>query len=244
MKKFLLGIALVFGTLFIVIVIKLCFFPAPITLDGFSHLNIVFEGQDGKGTAKVSGNDFAYSGNDQDILEFLETVEYEIEPNTNLNNYDSVTVTLKFSEDDRKKANVEFKSREQIFKVAGLEVSEEQKAKTTENIDGVDIPKSWELSEEEKQAYVDYVHGLEADENETLEEQGVQAAWEKGTATEETKKENKKFYTKDYNGSSTVAYKRANEYGMTSSQEFRVIPFVSDEGVTKGYECIFKENEK
>ena len=60
--------------------------------------------------------------------------------------------------------------------------------------------------------------------------------------TTETKKENKEFLTKDYANNSTVAFKRANEYGLTSSQEFKVQPIIKKDK-TIGYECIFKGSE-
>ena len=59
-----------------------------------------------------------------------------------------------------------------------------------------------------------------------VEEKGAYTEWMKGNSKEETKKENKEFLTKDYANNSTVAFKRANEYGLTSSQEFKVQPII------------------
>ena len=48
--------------------------------------------------------------------------------------------------------------------------------------------------------------------------------------------------TKEYANNSSVAFKRANEYGFTSSQEFKVQPII-EKDETIGYECIFKGSE-
>ena len=39
-----------------------------------------------------------------------------------------------------------------------------------------------------------------------------------------------------------LLFKRANEYGFTSSQEFKVQPII-EKDETIGYECIFKGSE-
>ena len=66
----------------------------------------------------------------------------------------------------------------------------------------------------------------------------VQFEWQQGTGIET--KENADFFIKDYMNIGTFAYEYANNYGMTSNQEFKIVPLVEKEE-TIGYSCIFKD---
>ena len=155
---------------------------------------------------------------------------------------DDVEVKVIFDEKARKEANVELESTSRTYQVRGLEETPEQKAERVEIIDGHEVPRDWELEDEDKKAYIEYLKQLENAEDELVEEKGAYTEWMKGNSKEETKKENKEFLTKDYANNSTVAFKRANEYGLTSSQEFKVQPIIKKDK-TIGYECIFKGSE-
>lgn len=54
------------------------------------------------------------------------------------------------------------------------------------------------------------------------------------------KKENKTFYTSDFDNSTIRTQAEADNYGATSSQEYTVNPVMNDDGSIKGYECVFK----
>ena len=194
------------------------------------------------GKASIKGNDIQYDGDDKEVLDFIASLKYEISPNKNLSNYDDVEVQLIFDEKARKEANVELESTSRTYQVRGLEETPEQKAERVEIIDEHEVPRDWELEDEDKKAYIEYLKQLENAEDGLVEEKGAYTEWMKGNSKEETKKGNKKFLTKEYANNSSVAFKRANEYGFTSSQEFKVQPII-EKDETIGYECIFKGSE-
>ena len=230
MKKVILGIVGVIVVLGLAIGVKIYVFPEPTHLDVLSNLELTFEGMEESGKASIKGNDIQYDGDDKEVLDFIASLKYEISPNKNLSNYDDVEVKVIFDEKARKEANVELESTSRTYQVRGLEETPEQKAERVEIID------------EDKKAYIEYLKQLENAEDELVEEKGAYTEWMKGNSKEETKKENKEFLTKDYANNSTVAFKRANEYGLTSSQEFKVQPIIKKDK-TIGYECIFKGSE-
>ena len=220
MKKVILGIVGVIVVLGLAIGVKIYVFPEP------TNLELTFEGMEESGKASIKGNDIQYDGDDKEVLDFIASLKYEISPNKNLSNYDDVEVKVIFDEKARKEANVELESTSRTYQVRGLEETPEQKAERVEIIDGHEVPRDWELEDEDKKAYIEYLKQLENAEDELVEEKGAYTEWMKGNSKEETKKENKEFLTKDYANNSTVAFKRANEYGLTSSQEFKVQPII------------------
>ena len=242
MKKVILGIVGVIVVLGLAIGVKIYVFPEPTHLDVLSNLELTFEGMEESGKASIKGNDIQYDGDDKEVLDFIASLKYEISPNKNLSNYDDVEVKVIFDEKARKEANVELESTSRTYQVRGLEETPEQKAERVEIIDGHEVPRDWELEDEDKKAYIEYLKQLENAEDELVEEKGAYTEWMKGNSKEETKKENKEFLTEDYANNSTVAFKRANEYGLTSSQEFKVQPIIKKDK-TIGYECIFKGSE-
>lgn len=216
MKKVILGIVGVIVVLGLAIGVKIYVFPEPTHLDVLSNLELTFEGMEESGKASIKGNDIQYDGDDKEVLDFIASLKYEISPNKNLSNYDDVEVKVIFDEKARKEANVELESTSRTYQVRGLEETPEQKAERVEIIDGHEVPRDWELEDEDKKAYIEYLKQLENAEDELVEEKGAYTEWMKGNSKEETKKENKEFLTKDYANNSTVAFKRANEYGLTS----------------------------
>lgn len=242
MKKIVLGIVGLFIVLGVSVGIKLYFFPEPTQLDVLSNLELSYQGMEGQGTASIKGNDIQYNGDDKEVIDFIESLNYEISPKKNLSNYDDVVVKVLFNETAMKEANVELDSASRTYQVRGLEETPEQKSERVEVIDGHEVPRDWELEDEDKKAYIEYLKQLENAGDDLVEEKGAYTEWIKGNSKEETKKKNKEFLTKDYANNSSVAYKRAVEYGLTSSQEFKVQPIIDDDE-TIGYVCIFKQGE-
>lgn len=240
MKKIV--IIFIFAIVFFasIIGIKLIFFPEPVVLDVTSGLVLEFTGVTGDGIANIKENKIDYEGSNRYVQDIIDNLTYEIEPQRNLSNFDEITVTVKIDEESLNKANVTLKNTVKKYQVRGLEETLEQKQKLYDIVDGIEIPKAWGLTDEEKESYVEYQKQIEANQGEIIQDFGVQNSWQKGISEKETSKSSKKFYIEDTGNNSDIAYKRANEYGMDSSQEYKIIPIIENED-TVGYECVFKE---
>ena len=106
------------------------------------------------------------------------------------------------------------------------------------DVNGFNIPTNWNLSKEDEQAYISYLQQMKEKGNAEIATKDVQFEWQQGTGIET--KENADFFIKDYMNIGTFAYEYANNYGMTSNQEFKIVPLVEKEE-TIGYSCIFKD---
>lgn len=241
MKKALMVVGVILCILGLSVFVKVKLFPEPVEINVLENLELEYTGIQGEGTAKVIGNDIQYDGNDQKVFDFLDSIEYTIEPNKNLSNYEDVKVSIKYDEKLKEEANVELVTIQQSFQVTGLEETPEQKAERVEVVDGVEVPRDWEMNDEEKQAYIDMMKQIEEQGDGMMEEDGVNVQWTQGTSDAETHKSNKKFLFEDYANNTNITYQRASEYGMTSSQEFMIKPIMDGEE-NIGYECVFKES--
>lgn len=231
-----------------------CMKEEPVELDAFKNMKIHYSGWNHSGKAEVE-NKIQYTGNDETIIDFIDSISYKIQPNKNLSNGDSITVKVVYTKDLYKLANVEFKSEQKKFKVHGLEENEREVITNTETVesedgneekkttqsyvyDGVEIPASWNLTEEEKQQYIAYMKGIQNDTQ--MDESGVQENWMQGESEQVTKRKDADFLVKDYLDNAVSCYEDAFAYGNTSSQKFKIEPIIEKEQMI-GYRCIFKE---
>lgn len=231
-----------------------CTKEEPVELDAFKNMEIHYSGWNHSGKAEVE-NTIQYTGNDETILDFIDSISYKIQPNSKLSNGDTITVKVVYTKDLYKLANVRFKTENKEFKVEGLEENDrevitntetvenedgEEEKKTTQSYiyDGVEIPVSWNLTEEEKQQYIAYIKGIQ--NNTQIEEPGVQENWMQGESEQVTKRKDADFFIKDYLDNAVSCYEDAFAYGNTSSQQFKIEAIIEKEK-TIGYRCIFKE---
>lgn len=225
----------------------------------FKHLEIKETGWQKSGKLKIMSHTIDYTGDDETVFKFIDSIEFHIKNNKELKNGDKVKIYVTYNEDYKQLSNISLNKTEYTYKVHKLRknnkkvktITEKKKDETTGEmvdvadqiitIDGVDIPASWNLSNEEMQDYVDYVKNSEDGSTTTSDETGVEDHWIQGESETKTNRKSAKYYTKDYNNSDTGCYHAAYEYGSSSSQKFKVNPILEDQKVV-GYECVFKED--
>lgn len=219
-------------------------------------MTIQYSGWNEKGTAEVL-NTINYVGSNNTVSKFLDSVSYRIKPNKNLKNGDTIQVTLVYVESEKELANVEFTQESKTYTVNGLtELNERTVVKENEIVvdddgnesislkeyyvvNGVKIPSEWNLSEDEIEAYITYIQYLE--ENEAGEETSIDVNWMQGTSEKATSRKSANFYFKDYLNNANTTYNDAYNFGINSSQEFKIDPILEDE-TTIGYRVVFRED--
>lgn len=241
MKKIILSIFIFLITFASVIYIKLTYFPEPTKLNIFENMNIIYSGTRGNGVATIEDNTITYKGNNQDVIDFINSISYTITPNSNLDNFDEIVVEVDISKEELKALNIELHPTSKRFQVHGLKEPEKimLSPDTSKDIekDEDGIPKSWNLSEKDKQAYLEYKKQLSENNNHEIGTKDVGFEWQQGTGKEA--KEPAEFLVKDCLNNASFAYKLALEYGRTSNQLFQIRPIIYD-GTPAGYKCIFK----
>jgi hypothetical protein len=240
MKKFILGASIFILVFSSIIYLKITYFPEPYELDVFENMEIAYIGSQGNGNAEIDENYISYNGRKKEILDFIKNIDYTITPNENLKNYDEITVTVNVDKETLKKLNIKLRKSSKTFRVRGLEKNTDTKKAPIEmkDVNGFNIPTNWNLSKEDEQAYISYLQQMKEKGNAEIATKDVQFEWQQGTGIET--KENADFFIKDYMNIGTFAYEYANNYGMTSNQEFKIVPLVEKEE-TIGYSCIFKD---
>lgn len=226
-------------------------------IDAFANCHLSFKGIDESGVAEISSSDILYQGNDEATKQLLNDLVYEVSPKKGLSNGDEVIVKLRYSQALMELSTIRFKEDEMKFKVNGLASSDRQKINSlivvkdqegndveveTEHflIDGVEIPTYWNLTDDEIQAYINSVKQSEQSPSSISENVGVEDPWIQGESNETTERKSADFITADYLNNSITAYKQAYQYGIESSQEFKIQPIIEDsKGI--GYRCIFKD---
>ena len=240
--------------IFIVFCLTGCTRGDPIELDPFKNMEIEYTGWNGSGKAKVE-NTIDYTGNNESIKKFIDSISYKITPNKDLTNGDTITVELKYTKDAYKLANVTLKKEKKEFRVQGLlngehevvtkkemfEQNGEEKEKFSQSYvyDGVEIPAEWNLTEEEKQKYIAYIQGNS--QNNSLEDPGAEQQWFQGESETVTHRDDADFLVKDYLDNAISCYQDAYNYGATSSQRFKIDPIVENDKMV-GYRCVFAED--
>lgn len=199
--------------------------PSPIEIDPLGEISIEVSGYNGDGKAKINTDNTPYPSK-RYIKKFYETISYVVSPNKELKNGDKVTVTIKYDESYASRKNITIKRKSRTFKISSLK-------KGYEEYKGVKVPLG--LSKEEKEKlYQSGMASKVSDENknpEDTKDDGVYISEDelvyKGQLDTETHKANQTF---DY-------YNDAYNYGLQSSQSFKIETIVND-GVTK-FECEF-----
>lgn len=240
---------------FLVFFLMGCSHGDPIELDPFKNMKIEYTGWNGSGKANVE-NTIDYTGNNESVKKFIDSISYKITPNKDLTNGDTITVELKYTKDAYKLANVSLTKEKKKFRVEGLLSGEhevitkkekvvqdgEEKEKVSQSYvyDGVEIPAEWNLTEEEKQKYIAYVQG--SNQSDSSEDPGAEQSWFQGESEQVTHREDADFLTKDYLDNAISCYKDAYNYGATSSQRFKIDPIMKDDKMI-GYRCIFEKED-
>ena len=231
-----------------------CSYGNPVKLDPFENMEIEYTGWNGSGKAKVE-NKIDYTGNNEAVKKFIDSISYKISPNEDLMNGDMITVELKYTKDALKLANVQLTEEKKEFRVQGLlsgehevvtkkemfEQNGEEKEKFSQSYvyDGVEIPAEWNLTEEEKQKYIAYVQGNSQDDS--LKDPGAEQQWFQGESETVTHRDDADFLVKDYLDNAISCYQDAYNYGATSSQRFKIDPIVENDKMV-GYRCVFAED--
>lgn len=109
-------------------------------------------------------------------------------------------------------------------------------------IEGIKIPIGWNLSDEEIQDYINYKKELDGHESSPISSNVIEEDWIQGESEKTTNRKNSKFLLESYLNNGITTYKQAYEYGLSSSQSFKIVPLIENEE-TVGYECIFEGAE-
>ena len=186
------------------------YWSRPVTLDVTKNIKIECTGLSGEGIIEVASNDIKVKSKKYD--EFLNKMTYSIAPNNNLKNDDIVTITVIYDDALRKKLHINVINEKKQYKVDKLD----------EMIDGIRVPGY--LSDSEKKEYIEAAKYRPANPG-----PGRVYTYEKGESKTKTNYENRTF----------IAYKAAHSYGLSSSQEFLVVPLV-DDSYKVTYRVVFK----
>ncbi|WP_289220748.1 hypothetical protein [Ileibacterium valens] len=212
----------------------------PLKIDLMDGVDIEVSGWNGQAKAKVVRGEISYDGNNDAAKKFIDSIQINAEPNTNLSNGDTVTITATYSEDLRALANIDVVSSEKkviIDDLVGEEIHYEyyDDKTPTVTIDGYEIPASFD-TQEAQERYVRYQKQM--DSGESVGEEQTVSVWSKGQGEGESERKDTTFQVQDY-FSSLDCYKAANDFGQKSSQEYQVEPILEDDKVS-GYKVIFR----
>lgn len=212
----------------------------PLKIDLMDGVDIEVSGWNGQAAAKVVRGDISYDGNNDAAKKFIDSIQIQAEPNTNLSNGDTVTIKATYSEDLRELANIEVVSSEKkvtIDDLVGEDIHYEyyDDKTPTLTIDGYAIPANFD-TQEAQERYVRYQKQM--DSGESVGEEQTVSVWSKGQGEDRSERKDTTFHVKDY-FSSLDCYKAANEFGQQSSQEYQVEPILEDDKVS-GYKVIFR----
>lgn len=227
-------------------------------VDAFQSFQISFKGIDESGVAEVLNTDIEYDGKNEATQKLLDGLVFDISKEKGLSNGDEVIVKLRYSQGLLDLSDICFKENEKVIKVSGLASSDRQKVNSsvivkdkegndvevqTEHflIDGVEIPTYWNLSDEEIQAYVNSVKQNEQNPTDSNDSPAIEDSWIQGESDAITERQSADFLSENYLNNAITTYNQAYQYGIESSQEFKVEPIMLDMKVI-GYRCIFKEN--
>lgn len=192
------------------------------TVDLTRDMVLEFKGADGSGTAEIIKNPVTVTGpHESDELDlWLETLDYDIQPDSGLSNGDTVTVSVQHDEPLAAHLSIGVQNSKITFTVERLVDDKNiQRGKNTQDmdvevIDGIEVPVAWGLDEEAK---LEYVQGqkkalLEAvsDDEETQDEPAKTIEWLKGTGSEKVPE------------MAFSNYGSALEHGLSGSEEFRI----------------------
>lgn len=229
---FRLGLG-VTGILIILFFLGTCLKQNEHSIDLTKDIKIIYSGQNGRGVIEEIQNPIDTAGN-RELEKFVETFDYSAFPRKSLSNGDTISVEVVYDNNMAKKLKLNCKNPIRDFKVKGL--VDLSTAKEGENdqgmdvtiVDGVEIPKAWKLSDQEIAEYVEMVKGAEENAK-PKEEEPLEDVWMQGTGRE--KLDDKEFSN----------YSMAYNYGINSSQEFKVRNIQKEDGSTR-YLCYFKDN--
>ncbi|MDF9825904.1 hypothetical protein M2475_002285 [Breznakia sp. PF5-3] len=93
-----------------------------VDLTNDKYIDINYEGVSGAGSITVDSN-YKYDEENVDLTKFYNSISYNIEPNEELQNGDTVVLTMKFDEDLAEKANINVTKYEKSWKVKGLDIA-------------------------------------------------------------------------------------------------------------------------
>ena len=215
----------------------------PLKIDLMDGIAVRYSGWNGEGNAETVHTGISYTGNDEAVLKFIDTIQISVSPNSHLSNGDTVTVRAIYSDNARNLANVEVVQDVMTCTVDGLNGESiiyeyDDNLKETLTIDGYEIPDNF-TTDEERQAYVSYMKSLDGKTD--VAEPEISEQWYIGKSENPTNFESTTFWTKDYGAYPKDAYYAALDFGYSSSQPFKVESVMSG-GHVDGYRTVFLED--
>ncbi|GJM59270.1 hypothetical protein [Faecalibaculum rodentium] len=231
---FRLGLG-VTGLLILLFFVGTCLKQNEHSIDLTKDIKIIYSGQNGRGVIEEIQNPIDTMGS-RELEKFVETLDYTAFPRKALSNGDTISIEVVYDNEMAKKLKLNCKNPIRDFKVKGLvDLSNATDGENKQGmdviiVDNVEIPKSWNLNDQEIAEYVEMVKGAEENAK-PKEEEPLEDIWMKGTSTGEEKLDDMEFSN----------YSMAYNYGINSSQEFKIQNIQKEDGNTR-YLCYFKDN--
>ena len=200
--------------------------------DCFDTMQLQFSGLDGNGKAKIVYVDDA---------EKDELLKFKIEPNDRLSNDDTVMIKVMNSKYELLKNKIILKDLKKEYVVTGLKDTKFSYPNEPSKNDSSDK----DIKDYEAYWNNNFCEDCEDDEieiNKDEKENGtapVTKEWSKGESENTTNKKDTDFFVVDYGNNSIETFKQANNFGLDSSQEYKIEPIVDPKGKNIGYSCIF-----
>lgn len=230
-------------------------FRETVELDVSENLEVMVRGMNGNGTLEVVSNEVAYSGKDESVKRFIDSLGVHLSKDKKLSNGDVIEIRIVYDESLRKLANIELSGVKKEYVVSGLtgedssfiaKLEEEEdgfyRLDEVVVIDGIEVP-AYLKSEKERESYVAYMKTVKLGSEMDEPSKGpVNEQWMQGKGESPTKRKDTEFYLEDY-PTQVDAWFAASSFGSESSQKYK-IDMIVRKGEVVGFKVIFAQEEE
>ncbi len=210
-------------------------------IDLMDGVEVVYEGWNKEGKARIKRNEISYDGSNETIHRFIDSIQIHVTPDSGLRNGDTVKVKAVYSENARSLANVDIVRSSMECTVEGLngesmvyEYDDDLNEKVT--IDGYEIPEGIQ-TEEGRQDYVAMQKII--DGKASVEEKEWEDIWYQGESDTKTDWSDTTFPCSDYEFYRNAFYD-AYDFGQASSQRYKIETIFENDQIA-AYKVVFEK---